>query len=175
MGRKTKPPMPSEFEARQSSSFVQFNRGSMAAYRALIRRSSIAAELITVFTHHMGRDNSLVCSYRTLQDLTGYSRASLSKAVQILKEDQWIQVLKIGTANAYIVNSAAFWSGSAQGKYFAKFRATVLTSAEEQNERLEQMKTLKLKQAPVQLVDGEHVILDDEELPPPDQQDIAFT
>ena len=53
----------------------------------------------------MGRTtNAVVCSYTTLCEITGVSRPTVGRAIKLLKDDQWIDTVKIGNANAYCVN-----------------------------------------------------------------------
>ena len=53
----------------------------------------------------MGRTtNAVVCSYKTLTELTGYSRTSIANSLKILRDDNWIETIKIGNATAYCVN-----------------------------------------------------------------------
>ena len=59
---------------------------------------------------HMGRTtNAVVCSYTTLCEITGVSRPTVGRAIKLLKDDQWIDTVKIGNANAYCVNERVFW------------------------------------------------------------------
>ena len=49
----------------------------------------------------MGRTtNAVVCSYTTLCEVTGVSRPTVGRAIKLLKEDNWIDTVKISNANA---------------------------------------------------------------------------
>ncbi len=168
-----KDPLPEE---RKNLNFVQFSRGAMRQHRELIRKSPLAAEILDFMVESMDRSNILVCSYKVLEEITGYKRRSIAYAVKILKDDLWIQSIKIGNATAYVVNSAAFWTTHANNKSYSMFHATVIAAASEQEQTLEQLQNVKLKRVPVwDRKSGERPVLDDEQLPPPDQQDLDLT
>ena len=151
--------------------FVQFDRRSMASHRQLILKSQLGAAILDLFIEKMNTSNAIVCSYKVLEELTGYSRASIGRALKVLKDDKWVQSIKIGSAHAYVVNSAAFWSTYANGKQYSLFHATIIASAEEQIQTLDELKAIKLKKVNV-LEKNEIAILNNENLPPPDQRDI---
>jgi len=153
--------------------FVQIDRRVMASHRELMISSPVAAVILSALTEYMDKGNAIVISYSTLQEITGYSRASVGKAISKLKKDNWIQAIKIGTANVYLVNSAAFWTASNKGKYFSKFHATVIASANEQSLEIDKLKAVKLKGMPI-VHRNERAIVGTEELPPPDQSDLEL-
>jgi len=161
-------------EDKKNLNFVQFDRRVMRAHRELIRKSPLAAEILSFLTESMDRTNCLVCSYKVLQEITGYSRPAVARAIKVLKDDLWIQAIKIGNANAYLVNSAAFWTTSATGKSYSQFHATIIAAASEQEQTVQQLHNVKLKRVPVFDMKNERVFLSPDELPPPDQQDLEL-
>jgi hypothetical protein len=162
--------MSSDLEPKNVN-FVQFDRRAMSSHRQLILKSQLGAAILDLFIEKMNTNNAIVCSYRVLEEITGYSRASIGRALKVLKDDNWVQSIKIGSAHAYIVNSAAFWTTYANGKQYSMFHATVIASAEEQKQSLDELKDIKLKKVPVLAMD-EVAVLSGEDLPPPDQKDI---
>ncbi|EII3490872.1 TPA: replication/maintenance protein RepL, partial [Escherichia coli] len=99
-----------ESHEQDNYNFVQVSRAYLKEWRALTRKSPIASEILMYLIENMGRTtNAVVCSYTTLMEITGVSRASVARAVKILKEDRWMQAVKIGNATAYCVNAKAFW------------------------------------------------------------------
>jgi|TARA_B100001179_G_C18591774_1_gene405049 DNA-binding transcriptional ArsR family regulator len=163
---------PQQRDERKNLNFVQFDRRVMRAHRELVRKSPLAAEILDIFIEHMGKNNAIVCSSKALEELTGKSRVTVSRAISVLRNDNWVQAVKIGNANAYVVNSAAFWSSWANGKAYSLFHASVLASASEQEQTLEQLKQVELKRMPIMYGKDERITLGYEELPPPDQQDL---
>ncbi|OSK13644.1 replication protein [Escherichia coli M056] len=76
--------------------------------------------------------NAVVCSYATLTEVTGYSRRSVATAIKILKDDRWIQVVKVGNASAYCINEKVIWQAGRNQRKYAIFSATVVASESEQ-------------------------------------------
>lgn len=82
-----------------------------------------------------------------------------------LREAKFINIIKVGTANAYVVNSNVFWStDNAIKDKFALFTATVVACGEEQDDDFEDWKDVKLKKIPI-FHPGEQLLLieDDED------------
>jgi len=158
-----------EERARRNANFVQIDRKSMQELRMLIGRSGLAARLLLMLAEKMNRENAIVISFHTLERITGKSRTALHNAIALLKKEQWIQVVKVGTANAYFINNAVFWRGEGKDKQ-AHFRAAIIASFDEQDER-ENWEGVKLKHFPV-LDPGERLTHTSESLPPPDQSDL---
>lgn len=161
-------------EERKNLNFVQWDRSVMKPHRELIRKSPLAAEILSFLVESMDKSNAVVCSYKVLQEVTGYKRSSVANAIKVLKDDMWVQAVKIGTANAYVVNSAAFWATSAKGKAYSQFHATVIAAESEQEQTFEQLQSLKLKRVPVWDRKAERPVLGSDELPPPDQKDMEL-
>lgn len=157
---------------KKNINFVQFDRGVMKAHRELILKNSLAAAILDIFIEYMGKNNAIVCSVKALEELTGRKRTSVSTALSILKKDNWIQAIKVGNANAYVVNSAGFWTTWANGKNYSLFHASVLAAASEQDKTLENLKKIDLKKLPIIYDKEEIIIMGSEELTPPDQKDI---
>jgi len=163
-----------EFEIereRKNLDFVQFSRKAMHHHRELISKNPLAAYILDFFIEHMNRSNAIVCSIKVIEEVTGKSRSTVNRALKVLKSDNWIQTIRIGNANAYVINSAAFWSSAATNKAFSMFHSTVIASQSEQQAMFNELAKIKTKSVPV-LSLNERAILDNEELPPPDQKDL---
>ena len=87
-----------------------------------------ACNVLMMLAEKMNRQNAIVMSYDAMMKMTGYSKSSITKAIAVLKKGQWIEVIKIGTANAYRINSRAFWQSYGDLKY-TSFRARSSLSA----------------------------------------------
>lgn len=118
-------------DAKKNRNFVQVEKRAFKELRGLIDRSPVAAKLLLILGEKMNRQNALLCSFKTLGEITGLSRSTLSTAISLLKSECWIEVVKIGTANAYIVNSRVFWQSFGNLKH-ATFNATIVASSTEQ-------------------------------------------
>ena len=124
---------------------------------------------------HMGRTtNAVVCSRAVLAEMTGTSTRTVSRAIQLLKDDNWIDVVKIGTASAYCVNERVFWQAARNQRHYAVFSATVIAAASEQESNYREKAKEKLTYIPVIQEDDIPVIDTSEQLPPPDQQEMSL-
>jgi len=128
--------------------FVQLNRSSLRNIGELINKNKLSVELLFMFAQVMDKQNSIIMSFKTMETIVNRGRNSLSKAIKVLKDDKWIQVVKIGTSNAYVLNSSVFWTDKGSNRYRAEFTAKVLTNLDEQNKDLRKNKDMKLKKIP---------------------------
>lgn len=157
---------------KDNYNFVQVNRAYLREWRILTRKNPLASEILMYLIENMGKTtNAVVCSYMTLTEITGASRSSVARAVKILKDDRWLESIKIGNASAYCINATAFWQAQRHQKKYAIFQATVIASSTEQDSDFREKAKQPLRFIPFV---GKHdrMIISDEELPPPDQKDI---
>jgi predicted nucleotide-binding protein (sugar kinase/HSP70/actin superfamily) len=152
--------------------FVQVSRSEMRSIAELGGKSPLALDLLMIFTQAMDKQNAVMMSYETMECISKKSRRQLSRAVNILKNDNWIQVIKIGTANAYVLNTAVFWTDKGNKRHLGSFTAKVITTLEEQEKDLRVSPNVKLKRIPLLAGKDERLILGSDELSPPDQKDI---
>lgn len=150
--------------------FVQVSRSEMRAIAELGAKSSLSLEILMMLAQVMNKENAVMMSYETMESLTNKSKRQLSRAISLLKAEHWIQVVKVGTANAYVLNNAVFWTDRGDKKY-ATFSAKVVTTLDEQDKDLRRSPAVKLQRVP-SLQASERLALGDEELPPPDQIDL---
>lgn len=104
-------------------------------------------------------------SYTALEILLGYSRMTISRAISYLEKHNWIQIIKIGKSNAYLINSGAFWQNYGDRK-MTSFSAQIIGVDTEQTKTIEELQKVKLKHFPVVEV-TEQVVLGNNELPDP--------
>lgn len=120
--------------ARAPVSFVQIERSSLLPWEKLIATDAVAARLMMRLLGKMNRRNAIVISQTTLAKLLGVSRATITRAVRVLREGQWLQQVKVGNMAVLVVNHAVAWSDSRElrGK-FSSFEALVVADADEQD------------------------------------------
>lgn len=83
----------------------------------------------------MGKfNNSVICSYQTLTEVTGYSRPTVARAIKHLKEHKWIDTVKVGSATAYCVNAQVAWRCANNQRHYAIFTSTVVASSSENSD-----------------------------------------
>lgn len=152
--------------------FVQVSRQYLKQMRSLARKSPLAHEILYYLVEHMGRTtNAVVVSYNTLCEVTGVSRPTVGRAIKLLKDDNWIDAVKIGNATAYCVNARAFWQARRNQRQYAVFQATVIASESEQESNFREKAKQPLTYVPI-LGERERAITSDEVLDPPDQTDL---
>lgn len=160
---------------KKSANFVQVSRTVMREIRLLADTNKLALKILMLFGEKMNKQNAIVISQKTLCQLMGKGRTTVFNAVKHLESEKWIKVLKIGSANAYIVNSRVFWTTDLKKQQFAYFTASVITSASEQDMTPENWDAIETKNFPfINLKDDERTVLDNQELPPPDQTDLEL-
>jgi len=85
----------------------------------------------------------------------------------MLREQQWLEVLKVGTANVYRVNSEVFWQDRADGRW-TSFQAQVVANFDEQDEVTKKMPSVRTRHIPlVEADDANQVHGQQKELPLP--------
>ena len=152
--------------------FVQYTRGHLKDLRSLARRSPAAWQVFTLLTERMNKSNAIVISQATMAQILGYTRTTINSAVKLLERECWVQVVKIGQVNAYMINTKVVWRDhSGSGKRYAGFFAQVVAGEDEQSHPIEDWDNVELRHVPV-LMPGELPIIGNEELPPPDQGDL---
>lgn len=157
---------------KENYNFVQLSRNYLREMRGLARKSPVAHEILYYLVEHMGRTtNAVVCSRKLLSEVTGCSIATVGRAIRILKDDNWIDTVKIGTANAYCVNERVFWQAARNQRHYAVFSATVIAAASEQESDFREKAKQKLTYIPV-IEDTDIPVTSDDDLPPPDQRDL---
>lgn len=152
--------------------FVQVSRAELRAIADLGAKSYLALDLLMVLAQSMSKQNAVMISFKAMQQILGKSRPTLDRAVRLLREDKWIQVVKVGTANTYVLNSAVFWTDRGDKRHMANFGAQIVTTLGEQDKDLRANPQVKLKRVPILDLKEERIIFGSEELPPPDQTDL---
>nr|CRY97695.1 hypothetical protein [uncultured prokaryote] len=156
--------------------FVQLSRSYLREMRGLARKSPVAHEILYYLVEHMGRTtNAVVCSRNLLVEVTGCSIATVGRAIRVLKDDNWIDTVKIGNASAYCVNERAFWQAGRNQRQYAVFSATVIASSSEQDSDFKEKAKQKLTYIPVIEEDARLMVNPAEQLPPPDQHDLDLS
>lgn len=156
----------------ENHNFVQISRAYLKQMRELARKNPLAHEILYYLVEHMGRTtNAVVVSYATLCEITGVSRPTVGRAIKVLKEDCWVDAVKIGNATAYCVNARAFWQAKSNQRKYAVFQATVIASQSEQETSYPLKAKEKLTYIPIVGKSEKTMINQLEELPPPDQMD----
>lgn len=142
----------------------------MEAMAQLMGESASAAKLLVQITARMGDHNAFVASNQAIAEMTGLSLATVKRALKLLQDRRWINVLRLGptgTVRAIIVNDQVAWFGPREGLRNSLFSAAVYVSEAEQD-AIELAANGELLPLPP-IFAGEHQIPEGEGLPPPSE------
>lgn len=116
--------------------FVQFNRETYKAEDWLMSKSPIAYRILKFLIHNMDGYNSVICSYKVMQEQFNVSSDTIRIAIKLLKDKKYVDVYKTGTSNVYSINKNIVWNSWGSNFEFAKFGANIILSENEQQERV---------------------------------------
>lgn len=118
-------------EKKKNHNFIQLYRDNMPELRWLMSNHNFASSLLFFILEHMDNRNALACSYSVFEDYFGKSRSTVYRAIKLLEENGFLNVLKMGTSNVYVINENLAWSDSNNKKKFAKYDGKILVSRKE--------------------------------------------
>ena len=130
--------------------FTQVNKDFWKAEDWLIGKSAIAYRIFKFLTTNMDEYNAVICSYKVLQETFNISRATVTRAIRLLKEQGYIAVFKTGISNVYALNDKIVWNSWGTNYQYSKFPANVILSISEQENqtkiRASKHKTINIKE-----------------------------
>jgi DNA-binding transcriptional regulator YhcF (GntR family) len=102
-------------------------------------KNHVAVSVLHYMIARMARDSSgFVASAATLSAELGVSPRTIQTAVQVLKQYNFVQILKSGNTNVYVINSQVAWRGM-RGMRNATFNATITVNEKEQENTVEEL------------------------------------
>ena len=119
------------------SHFAQLNLDQTHALIHLTRKSPRAAEIFLFLVQRMDNYNAIVCSHTIFEEALGMSRATVARAVKVLKDSGFIDIRKSGTTNVYLINKEIVWKSWGTNYKYAEFGAKVLIAESEQEQETE--------------------------------------
>lgn len=90
--------------------------------------NSVAVKVYSFLAEHCDHLNALVVAMDVLADELGVSVRTIQRATKFLEERGHLVILKVGTANAYILDAKDIWKNYDQYKGMAAFDARTLAS-----------------------------------------------
>lgn len=140
MPTMTTPPATLGTQAKpKPGQWVQTERKAHEAWAQLIARQPRAAMLLHLLVAHMGHQNAVVVSQKTLASMLGVHERTIRRAVLDLVAERWIQVVKLhgpGTVSAYVVNDRVAWGQPRHEMRLSVFSAAVVAAAGDQDHEL---------------------------------------
>lgn len=137
-----------EEQRAKNFNFIQIYRDHMPEIRWLMTKHSFASNLLFFLIEHMDNRNALACSYAVFEDYFDVSKMTIYRAIKVLEENGFVDILKMGTSNVYVVNENLAWTDKNTSKKFAKYDGKILVSKKENKDykyrsQFEKLKSLK--------------------------------
>lgn len=158
-------------EKQVQGTWVQTERKAHEAWAILIGSRPKAAQLMHLLVANMDRKGAVVASQQTLSELMECSVPTVKRAVRALRDDNWLDVARIGSerggVNVYLINRRVAWADKRENQRYAAFDARILLSEREQDQMALEAKG-PLRQLP-QMGLGETQLPAGEGLEPPSQ------
>ena len=114
-------------------SWIQLNKDAYKAEDWLMAKSPIAYRIFKFLMNNMDGYNAV-------------SKPTITRAVKLLKERNYVDVHKSGTSNVYTVNKQIAWNSWGNHFKYAKFGANIIIAESEQETKL---KTLRHKEVTI--------------------------
>lgn len=136
---------------KQNKNFVMMYREHMPELRWLMKKSGIASSILNFIMEHMDNNNALCCSYQVFMDYFEVSRDTIRRSIKLLYDNGFVDILKSGTMNVYIVNQDIAWTSWGNQKEYCKFSGNILVSATENKDyyyrkQFDKLKALKVRE-----------------------------
>lgn len=140
-----------EIEEKKNSNFVMLYKDYIDEVLWLSRKSGVSFSILGFIIKNMDNYNSLICSYKVFEEKFKISSETVRKSIKLLKDNGFIDILKSGTNNVYVINPKIVWSSWENQKKYCKFNGNVLVSQSENknfntNSSFEKLKTLKTRE-----------------------------
>ena len=111
--------------------YVQVSKIYIDEMNQLAQTSQSAHRVLWTLIKEMDTHNAVMISHDSLSKLTKLSEATIKRAIVLLRAERWLEVLKIGTANVYRVNSKLVWRPRDEGQWMAIDARIVMNLAEQ--------------------------------------------
>ncbi len=134
-------------KTRIPGGFYLMNKLAEKNLRDLQIANPTASLVFSVIREHMQiGTNAITISNAALCKIIGKSRSTITRAISHLSNHNYVQIIKVGTTNTYVVNEQIAFAGT-PGQRKAVFSATVVAHEIEQEKQCNQIK--KLKSVPI--------------------------
>lgn len=103
-----------------------------------------ALKVYAFIAKHCDHLNALVCPIEVLIEELGLSDKTIRRATKWLHDRKHLTILKVGTANAYVLDHRDIWKNYDEYKRYCRFGATTLVS-KAQNKNLKARITMMVE------------------------------
>jgi hypothetical protein len=160
--------VPLDGEKPNTFGWLQLEKKAAGELSKLAIKSPAAMGTLMYFVNNMSRGNALVVSQDAVAKAVGLKRQTVNVAIQLLEKHNFIEIIKVGSANIYRVNNRLVWQGE-RGKRYAHFSAEILAFESEQVGDIDDKDPLK--SVPF-LNSNERIYIQNNEIDPPDQHEL---
>jgi hypothetical protein len=151
--------------------WLMIDKKPLQELQQLAMKFPTAMGTLLYLVNNMSRSNALMTSQDSLAKALKASPRAIRMAVATLEQHNYIQVVKVGTSNVYVVNTRVAWQGR-RGARFAHFNADILAfETEQRGADIDNMPPLKRIPQPDE---GERLLVGNEPIDPPDQQEMLL-
>lgn len=120
--------------------YAQIDIAAHEEWMMLNKTNPKASTLLHGLCHLSGPDEAVAASQATLAEYIGVSQMTISRALRVLLDQNWIEKIQLGRTSqtaAYRVNARAHWTGKrGSNSHMTSFRARILASEQEQPESI---------------------------------------
>lgn len=126
--------------------FVQVYKGvGFKALQWLSANNPVGSSIMMFFLDNMNNNNVVMVSQNLLAETLGKGRTTVYTSIKFLDEHNFIEIAKIGTANAYIINPDIAFQDSHAKKKYINFQGNILVSENENKELFKKHKHKNIK------------------------------
>lgn len=134
-----------ELNAIKNSNFIMLFRDNIPELMWLQMNHPRAASILMFLCNHMDRCNSIVCPSNILEEYFNVSRQTISENIRRLYEFGFIDILKCGTSNVYVINPDFAWTSEKKGMEYCSFNGKILINRKDNKDHDIEKQRRKLK------------------------------
>jgi Fe2+ or Zn2+ uptake regulation protein len=116
-------------DEKKNKNFVMMYREHMPEMRWLMQKNGKAASILNFIIEHMDNKNALMASNAVFADYFDISTKTVQRCIKFLYDNGFVDILKSGTSNVYIVNHNVAWCSWDNQKKYSQFDGKILISA----------------------------------------------
>jgi hypothetical protein len=138
--------------------FVQLGLAALDWWGKLAGRDPTSSRLLIWLIRNMDKTAAVCFSHGVAAAELGLCTKTIQRSLKRLDAQNFIRTVKInGQANVYLINALVAWRASRSGIRTAKFSATIIASAADQNSQIERpLQSVPTPPGPMNVQKREH-------------------
>lgn len=134
--------LPDPDDEKRGNRLQGWLQSDKAAHKAMwmlgVKHPTALAVLHFMVSKMQRGTNGVVMSASALSSEMGVSSRTIQSTIAVLRDSKFVQVLKTGNTNVYIINSRVAWQGE-RGHRYASFNAHITVEENEQEKPVDQL------------------------------------